>query len=265
VKVAVCVKTVPEEPIWLRGDHRLDPETLRLVRSERALVSPHDRHALEEALRVRDESGGGEVVAVTMAPVQAVAALRSALALGVDRAVVVCDDALAGSDLLVTGRVLARVLEREAPELVLFGPQGEDSNGAVLFASVAERLRSPLLSQASKLEVAGGRARIERQTEHGFEAIEAPLPCVVAVTTSINQPRYASPRGLIAAKTKSTEVVALAELGIAPESAGHAGSGTDVSAISDPPPRPEPHLIENADGAAAGKVLAYLAERGLVQ
>ncbi len=264
MKVAVCVKTVPEEPIWFRGDHRLDPGTLRLVRSERALVSPHDRHALEEALRVREENGGGEVVAVTMGPAPAVAALRSALALGADRAVVVCDEALAGSDLLVTGRVLARALEREAPDLVLFGPQGEDSNGAVLFASAAERLRLPLLSQASRLEVAGGRARVERQTEHGFEAIEAPLPCVIAVTTSINQPRYASPRGVIAARGKAVDVLALGDLGITPDEAGQAGSGTDVRAISDPPPRPEPRLIENADGGAAAKVLAYLVERGLV-
>ena len=264
MKIAVCVKTIPEEPIWLRGDHRIDPETLRLVRGDRALLSPLDKHAVEEALRLRETAGDGEVVLLSMAPATAAPVLRSALALGADRAVLVSDEALSGSDLLVTGRVLAQALEREAPDLVLFGPQGEDSNGAVLWAAVAERLRLPLLSQASRLELVGGHARAERQTEQGYDVIEAPLPCVVSVTSSINQPRYASPRGVIAAKGRPVDTLALADLGIGPENAGHAGSGTDVSAIFDPPPRAEATLVENGDGTAAGQVLAYLSERGLV-
>lgn len=145
----------------------------------------------------------------------------------------------------------------------MFGPQGEDSNGAVLWASVAERLRLPLLSQASRLELVAGRVRVERQTEQGFDVVEAPLPCVVSVTTSINQPRYASPRGVIAAKGKPVDVLALGDLGLTPEDAGLAGSGTAVGAISDPPPRAQARLVENGDGRAAREVLAYLRERGL--
>lgn len=264
MKIAVCVKVISEEPIWLKGNHRIDPETLRLARGDRALLSPFDRHAVEEALRLKEAAGEGEVVVVSMAPAMAGDALRAALAMGADRVLLVADDALRGSDLLVTGRVLARALEREAPDLVLFGPQGEDSNGAVLSAAVAERLHVPVVSQAARVEAVAGRVRVERKTEKGHDVIEAPLPCVISVVTSINQPRYAAARGTIAAKTKPVDVLSLADLGIAPEQAGHAGAGTDVNAIRDPPPRAEAHLIRNDDGTAAEQVLAYLGERGLL-
>ncbi len=264
MRIAACVKVIPEEPIWLKGNHRLDPGTFRLARDGRPLLSPLDRHAVEEALRLREAAGEGEVVVVSMAPAAAVDALRSALAMGADRALLLADEALAGSDLLVTSRVLARALEQESPELVLFGPQGEDSNGAVLWAAVAERLRLPVVSKAARVEVAGALVRVERQTEHGFDAIEAPLPCVVGVAASINQPRYAAPRGVLAAKTKPVRVLALADLGLAPGDAGEAGSATEVRALGDPPRRPEAHLIR-ADGAgAAEQLLAYLTERAVL-
>jgi electron transfer flavoprotein beta subunit len=102
--------------------------------------------------------------------------------MGADRAVLVSDDAAAGSDLLATGRVLAAALERERPDLVLFGQQSSDSDGAVLWATVADRLRLPVISQAAELAVADGKATVKRQTEFGYERIEAPLPAVIAVS-----------------------------------------------------------------------------------
>ena len=206
MKVAVCVKEVPESS----APRRIDPATLRLDRSGEGTLNPWDLSALEEALRLV-EASGGEVVAVSMGPERAAASLRKALAMGADRAVLVADDAAAGADLVATSRVLAKALEREGANLVLFGQQGSDSDGAVLWAAVADRLRLPLVSQAATLEIADGRATVRRQTEYGYDVIQAPLPCVVAVSDAINEPRYPSLKGIMGAKKKPQETLALAE------------------------------------------------------
>src|SRR5882724_6227447 len=164
MKIAVCVKEVPEAT----APRRIDAQSRRLDRSGELTLNPFDLYAVEEGLRQRDAAGGGEVVVVSMGPERAAEALRQALALGADRAVLVSDDALAGSDLLATSRVLAKALEREQPDLVLLGQQGEESVGAVLWAALAERLRLPCVSQAAELTIAGGMATVERQTEFGY-------------------------------------------------------------------------------------------------
>jgi electron transfer flavoprotein beta subunit len=198
-----------------------------------------------------------------MGPERAGASLRKALAMGADRAVLVTDEAAAGSDLVATSRVLAAALAREGADLVLFGQQGADSDGAVLWAAVAERLRLPLISQAATLGVTGGRARVKRQTEHGYDVIEAPLPCVVAVSDAINEPRYPSLKGIMGAKKKPQDVLTLAELGVEAGSAGAAGSGTAVRALSPPPSRGDTVVIED-DGSGAERIVDYLAERRFV-
>src|SRR5439155_17834100 len=159
-----------------------------------------------------------------------------ALAMGDDRALPVSDEAAAGSQLIATSAVLARALERESPDLVLFGQQASDSDGAVLWAAVAERLGRPLISQAAELEVADGKATVKRQTEFGYDRIEAPLPCVVAVSDAINEPRYPSLKGIMGAKSKPQETLSLTELGVAAADVGEAGSKTEVLALGSPPP-----------------------------
>ena len=138
MKIAVCVKQVPEGTA-----RRIDPARSGSTAPARAALNAFDAHAVEEALRVKDAAGEGEVVLVSMGPAKAADALRKALAMGADRAVLVTDDAAAGSDLVGTSRVLAAALERESADLVLFGQQAGDSDGAVLWAAVAERLRRP--------------------------------------------------------------------------------------------------------------------------
>ncbi len=258
MKVAVCVKEVPESS----APRRIDPATLRLDRSGEGTLNPWDLSALEEALRLV-EASGGEVVAVSMGPERAAASLRKALAMGADRAVLVADDAAAGADLVATSRVLAKALEREGADLVLFGQQGSDSDGAVLWAAVADRLRLPLVSQAATLEIADGRATVRRQTEYGYDVIQAPLPCVVAVSDAINEPRYPSLKGIMGAKKKPQETIALAELGVSPDEAGEAGSGTVVRELKQPPPRSESVVVED-DGSAPQRIVDYLAEQKLV-
>jgi electron transfer flavoprotein beta subunit len=259
VKIVVLVKEVPEAS----ARTRIDPGSLRLDRSGTAALNPFDTHALEEALRVNEAQGEGEVVAVMMAPASAADSLRKALAIGADRAVHVTDEALAGSDLVATARALARVVEREEPDLVLLGQQGSDSDGAVLWSALADLLRLPVVSQAASLELADGKATVKRQTEYGYDVIEAPLPCLVAVSDAINDPRYPSLKGIMGAKRKPYEQLSAADLGLTAEEVGEAGSRTTVLALADPPSRGESMRIED-DGTAAEKVLAYLGERKLI-
>jgi electron transfer flavoprotein beta subunit len=259
IKVAVCVKEVPDAS----APKRLDPETLRLDRTVEGALNPFDAHAVEEALRLKEADGDGEVVVVSMAPEGALNSLRRALAMGADRVVLVTDPAAAGSDLVATSRVLAAALERERPDLVIFGQQASDSDGAVLWAAVADRLSLPLISQAATLKVADGKAKSKRQTEYGYDVIEAPLPCVVAVSDAINEPRYPSLKGIMGAKGKPQESISLDDLGVSAEEAGAAGSGTEVYSLSEPPPRGETLKIED-DGDAAEKIADFLAQRKLV-
>jgi electron transfer flavoprotein beta subunit len=259
VKIVVLVKEVPEAS----ARTRIDPGSLRLDRSGTAVLNPFDAHALEEALRVNEAQGEGEVVAVMMAPASAADSLRKALAIGADRAVHVADEALAGSDLVATARALARVVEREEPDLVLLGQQGSDSDGAVLWSALADLLRLPVVSQAASLELADGKATVKRQTEYGYDVIEAPLPCVVAVSDAINDPRYPSLKGIMGAKKKPYDELSVADLGVPAEEVGEAGSRTTVLTLADPPSRGESMRIED-DGTAAEKVLAYLGERKLI-
>jgi electron transfer flavoprotein beta subunit len=258
MKVAVCVKEVPEPG----SPRRIDPSTLRLDRSGEGTLNPWDLSALEEGLRLVEREGG-EVVAVSLGPERAAASLRKALAMGADRAVLVTDEAAGGSDAVATSRILAGALRRESADIVLFGQQGSDSDGAILWAAVADRLRLPLVSQAASLEVTGGRANVRRQTEFGYDVIEAPLPCVVAVSDAINEPRYPSLKGIMGAKKKPQETLSLADLDLPAESAGDAGSGTVVHELKPPPPRGDSLVVED-DGSAAQRIVQYLAEQKLV-
>jgi electron transfer flavoprotein beta subunit len=259
MRIAVCVKQVPDATVH----KRIDPVTKRLERSGEAALNPFDVHAVEEALRIKESSGEGEVVAVSLAPANAMESLRKALAMGVDRALLVSDDTAAGSDLVATAYTLAKALEREDAELVLFGQQANDSDGAVLWAAVADRLRRPVISQVAELTVADGKVRGKRQTEFGYDVIEAPLPAIVAVSDAINEPRYPSLKGIMGAKKKPQETVALSDLGVEAERAGDGGSRTEVLALGEPPPRGESRRIED-DGNAAEAILEFLSEKRLV-
>ena len=238
MKIAVCVKEVPDAAVH----KHIDPSTKRLDRSGEGALNHFDTQAVEEALKIKEAQGDGEVVLVSLGPASALDSLRKALAMGADRAVLLSDEAAAGSDLVATSRALAAVLEREGAELVLFGQQANDSDGAVLWAAVAERLRRPVISQVAELTVSEGKVRGKRQTEFGYDLIEAPLPVVVAVSDAINEPRYPSLKGIMGAKKKPQETVSL----------------------SDPPSRGESERIEDDGPAAAEKIVEYLSSHKLI-
>jgi electron transfer flavoprotein beta subunit len=259
MKIAVCAKYVPEAA----AHAKIDPKTKRLDRSGEGALNEFDVHAVEEALKLKEAETGadaGEVVVVSLGPERALEAMRKALAMGADRVVLVSDEAAAGSDLVATSRVLAAALAREEADLVLFGQQANDSDGAVLWAAVADRLERPLISQVAELTRENGKVRGKRQTEYGYDVIEASLPAVVAVSDAINEPRYPSLKGIMGAKKKPQETLSLSDLGVDAGEAGEAGSRTEVYALGDPPARGDTVKIED-DGTAAEKVVAFLQEK----
>jgi electron transfer flavoprotein beta subunit len=258
VKIAVCVKHVPEGTTHAR----IDPQTKRLDRSGEGAINAFDTHAVEEALKVKDAEGG-EVLIVSMGPQSAQDSVRKALAMGADSALLISDEGAAGSDLVATTTAVAAALEGEEADLVLFGQQSSDSDGAVLWAAVADRLRRPVISQVAELAVSGGKVTGKRQTEFGYDTIEAPLPAVIAVSDAINEPRYPSLKGIMGARSKPQRTMTLSELGLDSGAAGEGGSKTVVQGLNDPPPRGDTVKIED-DGSAAEKIVDYLAERKLV-
>jgi electron transfer flavoprotein beta subunit len=253
MKIAVCVKAVPDAA----SGRRIDPETKRLDRTGELAISEWDTYAIEEALALKEGAGEGEVVVVSLGPERAVDALRKALAMGADRAVLVSDAAFEGADLLGTAKALAGALERESPDLILFGQQSADGGGACLWAAVADRLRRPIVSQVSELTVAGSSLTGKRQTEFGYDTLQLPLPAVVAVADSINTPRYPSLKGIMGAKRKPQETLVASDVG------GLDEARTTVLALNPPPSRGAARRIED-DGSAAEQIVEFLAERRLL-
>jgi electron transfer flavoprotein beta subunit len=258
MKIAVCVKQVPDATVT----RRLDPGTKRLDRAGEGALNATDVNAVEEALRIK-EAREGEVVVVTLGPEKAMESLRKALAMGADRAVLVTDPAAEGSDLVATSYALARTLEREDADLVLFGQQSSDADGAVLWAAVADRLRRPMVSQVAELTVEDAAVVGKRQTEFGYDVIRVPLPAVVAVSDAINEPRYPSLKGIMGAKSKPQETLSLTEAGIEADRVGEPGSRTTVLALAPPTAKSDQVRIED-DGSAAEKIVEYLAEKRLI-
>jgi electron transfer flavoprotein beta subunit len=189
-----------------------------------------------------------------MGPEKAMDALRKALAMGADRAVLITDSALENADVLGTAAALAGALENEGADLVLFGQQSADGGGACLWAAVAEKLRYPVVSQVSELTVGDGSLTGKRQTEFGYDTIRAPMPAIVAVSDAINTPRYPSLKGIMGAKKKPQETLAASDA---------AGAGTTVVALNPPPPRGEAQKFDD-DGSAADRIVEFLAEKRLV-
>jgi len=205
------------------------------------------------------------LVRLSSGPASALDALRKALAMGADRALLVSDDSATGSDLVASSRALAKALEREQADLVLFGQQSSDGDGAVLWAAVADRLRRPVISQAAELSVADGKVRVKRQTEYGYDVIEAPLPAVVAVSDAINEPRYPSLKAIMGAKKKPLDTLGTGDVGIEASRVGEDGSRVQCGEFHDPPAKAGGQMIEDEDtGETVEKIVAWLDERKLI-
>ena len=227
MNIVVCIKVTPSITAAKRftADMRLER------RKEDAEINPFDEYAIEEALR-QQEKHGGEVIVLSMGPATATDTIRKALAIGAERGVLVTDPALEGSDAIGTARVLAAAIKKLGFDLVLFGSAAADSYGGVVPAAVAEFLGQPLLSFASKLDLADGKARIERAAETGYQTAEATLPALVSVIQTINIPRYPSMKGIMGAKKKPIDTFSLADLGVDAAQVGVAGAKEKATSSS---------------------------------
>jgi electron transfer flavoprotein beta subunit len=226
------------------------------------VINEMDEYAIEEALLVRDREGG-EVTILTVGPASATDAIRKALSMGADRAVHVVDDAIHGSCAVQTSAVLAAALQQLEFDLVLCGAEATDAQLSVMPALVAERLGLPQLSGAQKLTVEGSMAKIERQTDGGYWAVEAPLPAIVSVWDTINEPRYPSFKGIMAAKKKPVETRSLADLGLDAAGVGLANATSRVLDFAGRPPKGEGVKVTD-EGDGAEKFVGYLAAQKIV-
>jgi len=254
MNIVVCVKQVPDtwaERKLKQGDATLDRESVD------GLINELDEYAIEEALQIK-EAHGGEVTVVTMGPEKASESVRKALSMGADKAVHLVDDALAGSDALQTSYALAQVLQSIGFDLVVLGAESTDARMGAMAAMLAERLGVAQLSLASKVEIDGSHVRVNRQSEDGYWVVEADLPAVISVVEKINEPRYPSFKGIMAAKKKPMQVLSLAEAGIDSSLVGLANAATEVVDFTERPPRQAGTIVKD-DGDGGTKAAEFLA------
>jgi electron transfer flavoprotein beta subunit len=259
MNIVVCVKQVPDtgsERTLRPADSTVDRE------GTDALINVLDEYAIEEGLRLA-EAHGGEVTILSMGPARASESIRKALSMGADKAVHIVDDGLAGSDAPATSEAIAAALGRIEFDLVILGSESTDARMGVLAAMLAERLGLPQMSLASEVEVDGQVIRIHRQADYGYDKVEASLPAVVSVVEKINEPRYPSFKGIMAAKKKPVETLSLADLGIDPARVGLAASGTEVVSFAKRPPRQGGTIIKD-DGDGGEKAAEFLAAQKFI-
>ncbi|MHB8293284.1 MAG: electron transfer flavoprotein subunit beta/FixA family protein [Acidimicrobiales bacterium] len=260
--IAVCAKQIPDPA----DAGRLDPVSHTLDRSGKAKLDDSDSYGVEMALRLVEAAGGGEVVLMSMVPGGEVAGVRAALAMGAHRAVVISDEALAGSDALSTAKVLAAAVKRIGPNLVLTATESTDGYTGTLPAQMAELLGWPSLTFAKQVEVTlpgAASVTVQRQTEAGYDVVQCELPAVVSVTAGVVEPRFPSFKGIMSAKSKPVEQLSLADLGIEAASVGAAGSRQSVVEVQPAEERKAGEVIVD-DGDAHEKALAFLEQLKLV-
>jgi electron transfer flavoprotein beta subunit len=255
LNVAVCIKQVPGPD----APSALDPVTYNLVRSGGLVLDDSDRYSIEMALRLTEQAGGGEVVLISMAPSGQTAALRSGLAMGAATALLVSDQALAGSDALGTAKVLAEVVRRSRADLILCATESSDGYTGTVPVQLAELLGYPALSFARFVEIEGEALCVKRQTEQGYDEIRCPYPAVVTVTAGVVEPRYPSFKGIMAAKSKPLTELSLADLGIDPATVGSTGARQLVVSIEDAESRASGQLVVD-QGDVEDRIIAQLNE-----
>ncbi|HLQ57265.1 MAG TPA: electron transfer flavoprotein subunit beta/FixA family protein [Streptosporangiaceae bacterium] len=261
MNIVVCVKQVPDTAL----ERTLKADDSTVDRTVDAVINELDEYAIEEGLRLA-EASGGEVTILSMGPPKASESIRKALSMGADKAVHLVDDGLAGSDAVATSAAIAAVLGRIGFDLVILGSESTDARMGVLAAMLSERLGVPQLSLASKVEIDGQAIRIHRQADYGYDTVEASLPAVVSVVEKINEPRYPSFKGIMAAKKKPVETLSLADLadaGIDPASVGLAASGTEVVSFAMRPPRQAGTIVKD-EGDGGAKAAEFLAAQKFI-
>jgi electron transfer flavoprotein beta subunit len=259
MNIVVLVKQVPDT--WAErklndGDKTLDRASVDVVMNE------IDEYAVEEALRIK-EAQGGEVTILTMGPERAVETIRKALSMGADKAVHLTDEALKGSDAVQTSYALSEVLKTLEYDLVIVGSEATDSRMAIMGALLSERLGQPQLTGARKVTAEGGTVKIERQTDDGYAVVEAATPAIISVVEKINEPRYPSFKGIMAAKSKPLSTLSVGDAGLDAALVGLATAPSQVVEFSTKPPRQAGQIVKD-EGDGGSKVAEFLASQKFV-
>jgi electron transfer flavoprotein beta subunit len=259
MNIVVCVKQVPDT--W--SEKKLDPSDNTLDRGATdPVMNEMDEYAVEEALRLQ-EASGGEVTVLCMGPDAASETVRKALSMGADKAIHVLDDGLHGSDAVGTSLALAKAVSTTSYDLVVLGSESSDARMSVVPAMLAERLGVPQLTFAKEVTVDGDTVRIKRLTDDGYQAVEAQLPAVVSVVEKINEPRYPSFKGIMAAKKKPVETMSLSDLGVDAGDVGLGGAWSTVESFEAAPPRQAGTVVKD-EGDGATKLAEFLASKKFI-
>ena len=259
LNIVVCVKQVPDtavERTLREGAGTLDRASVD------GLINELDEYAIEEGLKIAG-AHGGEVTILSVGPEKAAESIRKALSMGADKAVHVVDEAIAGSDALATSLVLAEALKQTGFDLVILGSESTDARTGVIPAMLAERLGAPQLTLASKVDIDGTDVTIRRVSDDGVDTVTASMPAVISVVEKINEPRYPSFKGIMAAKKKPVQTLALADLGVDASRVGLAGSATAVADFAARPPRAAGEIVTD-EGDGGSKAAAFLAGRKFI-
>ncbi|MDJ0769862.1 MAG: electron transfer flavoprotein subunit beta/FixA family protein [Ilumatobacter sp.] len=252
MNVIVCVKQIPDPA--LPGE--LDPSTNTLKREGKLILDESDSYGVEMALQLVDAAGEGEVSIVSMAADGEVSGMRTALAMGAAKGVLVSDPELAGSDALTTAKVLAAATQKiGGADLILTGTESSDGYTGTVSEQLAEVLELPSVTFAKSVAVEGGTLKVNRQTEAGYNEVECSLPAVVSVTAGVVEPRYPSFKGIMAAKSKPVDEVTAGDLGVTP--VGWGGAGQQIVDVAQAPAREAGEVIED-DGEAHLKIIEHL-------
>jgi electron transfer flavoprotein beta subunit len=255
MKMYVCIKQIPDPNTVIS---KLDPNTKRLVRSGVSLVlDPGDESTISAAIKIRDTIGDSEVTVVSMGPTSAQEAMRRALAMGADRAILVTDPALEGSDALSTARVLAAVLKKEEVDLVFCSTESTDGYTGMVPGGVAEYLGLPQLTFAREITIEGQKAIIKRVTTTGYQTVECPLPAVVTIASGSFEAIYPTMKGIMGAKKKPFSQFSLTDLGIEASQVGEAGARERVMTIGTAEARAAGQVIKD-EGNSAQAIADFL-------
>ena len=253
--IIVCIKQVPDTT-----NVRINPETNTLIREGVAsIINPFDMYAIEEAIRLKERLSA-RTICLTMGPPQAEEALREALSLGIDEAILLCDRAFAGSDTWATGYTLSKAIEKTGDYgLIICGKQAADGDTAQVGPGIAAHLDLPQVTYVKKiLEIDKSKATVESMTEEGYEVIETPLPALFTVVKEINVPRLPSLKGKMRAKSAKIVTWTSRDLDVEPQYLGLKGSPTQVVKIFTPPPRQGGRILAGDAQEVSGKLVDLL-------
>ena len=261
MNIVVCVKYVPDAT----ADRRFESDNTVDRVGVDGLLSELDEYAVEQALQIAEKNEGSEVTAVCIGPEKAADAVRKALQMGVDKGVHVIDDAIAGSDAVATSLVLAEAIKKTGtPDLIVTGMASTDGGMSVVPAMLSERLGLPQVTFASVVETQGDQIRIKRDGDAATEIIGATLPVLLSVTDQTGEARYPSFKGIMAAKKKPVETLALGDLGIDPSQVGLAAAWTAVEETTARPPRTAGEIVTDEDGSGAKALAEFLASKKFI-